>query len=433
MSMSWPYTAEVNPNRLAAEFVELNQYENEFAWLTSQNYHKSMGVTVRDLGDSDNPRPSGAMIAEFQDLKNDGGTELRIPMMVPENGPPDGYGNTDVTNAGSTPGIVYRKGEVHLISKVFDVVMGIEAQKLGGKALLSKINNASERARGWWTRYTDRDLWHTVYYGVSMALTNINTSVSGTRSTLTAHSHGNFFVQNNGSVARVEYGSGRPGSSAYEADCKAALEAIPRDSTGAFTTKTIEWLEYKAASLRIPYFQTKAGEYRVLIVHPSQLLQLKQDPRFENAVIAGGQGMGFEGPAFRNFQARWGQTLVFSSTKAFGVQESAGTVLTESVTGRSIPKYGPTNLYTDMNSVSTDPLKGALMVGPDMITKCYGMNPISFEGEYRVGALKKTLIMRAMQAYVLSDIFDQDGTQGLTAGDFYENTSSLVCFTYSPN
>jgi hypothetical protein len=38
-----------------------------------------------------------------------------------------------------------------------------------------------------------------------------------------------------------------------------------------------------------------------------------------------------------------------------------------------------------------------------------------------------------IQSVVRNDIFDQDGKiSGLTAGDFYENTSSMVIASYSP-
>jgi hypothetical protein len=42
--------------------------------------------------------------------------------------------------------------------------------------------------------------------------------------------------------------------------------------------------------------------------------------------------------------------------------------------------------------------------------------------------------VQTVQSVLRNDIFDQDGMiTGLTAGDFYENTSSLVFATFSPD
>ena len=46
----------------------------------------------------------------------------------------------------------------------------------------------------------------------------------------------------------------------------------------------------------------------------------------------------------------------------------------------------------------------------------------------------KEIGIRTIQSVVRSDIFDYDGiVAGLSAGDFYENTSSLVFGTFSPH
>jgi hypothetical protein len=56
------------------------------------------------------------------------------------------------------------------------------------------------------------------------------------------------------------------------------------------------------------------------------------------------------------------------------------------------------------------------------------------EGEVRVGEQRQIMILRAIHAYVLSDIWDLDGKiSGLTAGDYYENVSSMLFATASPS
>lgn len=426
MSIQWPFTAEINPNRLASRFLELNQFENEFALLTGENYVKAMGLQPSPAGDSDNPQPTGAMIEVFQDL-NAGGTELRIPVIKPASAMP-AFGDTDVTNLGAQASIMFRRAEVNQIEFPYDLVKGMQ-QQIIGLANANRINQGANEIRYMWTRFTDKDLYHTVLNGVSMALTTMS-GIQGARATLTPHSHGNFYVPVNGMVS---YSNGRPGTAAYETDVNSALNTIQNTADYQMTPELIERLEYEADLKKIPYFKTPAGEFRVLIVHASQARQLRANKDYRDGLKYASMGEGFGGVMYNQFQTRWSKTIIFESTKSFGVQGTIGNVTNWGSAYNGIPKYGPSDVYTNLDAIDTNPIKMAIMCGPSMITKAFGVNPVTFTGHVNEAANKQLLIMRSIYAYVLSDIYDLDGLTGLTAGSFLENNSSLVAATYSPN
>lgn len=420
MSQSWPFTAKVNPNRLATEFIWENATENEFAHLADENFNKYFGTTVKDQSTRDNKEMPSGMIKTYQDL-NAGGTTINIPVFtVPTTMPV--AGDTDMKDKGVTAGIKYITVKLNKYQDAYDLVTGMEAQKVG-KVTEKELNDGAKFLRRRYTMFTDRDLYYTVFNGTSAMLTTMS-GMTGAWNAITPHSHGNIFTVKTGMLS---YTNGRPMTSGYEDTVAGALEGV----TEQFTPELIEELEYWANELNIPYFQTSAGEYRILLVHDTQLKQLKRHEEFRQAALAGGQGLGFEGPAFKNFQARWSKTLVYSSTRVFGVQKNQDGSIARETQWNQIPKYGPTDFK--LGVADQNDIKGAILLGPNMITKAVGQNPVKFSGWEDEASEKKLLIMRAYQAYVMSDIVDEDGKHGLTAGSYDHNESSLVAFTYSPS
>lgn len=425
----WQFDTDLNPNRLAAKFVDLHQFETEFAMLTGEHYHKYWGYAHHTAKDSETPDvDGGAMINEYvSELKN-GGTDILIPVIKPPTDMPV-FGDTPVTNLGTTSDVVYQRAEVNQISYPHVVVSGMQYQIIGD-ALAKKLNDSANALRYRFTKFTDKDLYHTMANGLSMSLTGMS-GIEGARTTLTPHSHGNFYVPNAGMIG---YTNGRPGSSGYEGDLVAALNNL---NTGdSFDTRLIEELEYQADERRIPAFQTKFGDFRVLLVHTAAYRQLLEDSRFEAAKREASSGQGWNGLEFRNFRGQWSNTLVFTTPRMPGVQltnNTYGQVATRTAYN-GMPAYGPTDWYTNLDARDTSKIKLGIMCGPNMITKAYGHMPVTFEGEVRVGEQRQIMILRAIHAYVLSDIWDLDGKiSGLSAGDYYENVSSMLFATASPS
>lgn len=429
MSLFWPFQSTIDVNRIAANILYEHQFDAEFSNLTGEYYNKYWGTAVENQFDSENPTVSG-MVVEHTDLKLNGGSTLDIPILTVDNTGPT-YGDADMQNQGSKGNIVFTTVGLNSMAFAHDLIpkFSMQAQVLGPKAT-AELNRAQESLKWRLTRTMDQDLYHTMFYGGSRHTTATDdNTLPNIRQFITPHSHANFVVKNGGEITQISYANGKPGGAAYETDVVGGLNLV--EETDVFDTAYIEELEFLATRLKIPMFQTKFGERRILLVSDVAMKQLNQDPVYRAAKQEAFSTQGWDANAFKNYRAQWSQTLVFSSVRIPGVRllnNEFGNVVTQTA-GNGMPFYHPSGWFDDINLIDSSPLRTGILCAPGMIQKAYGQAPVSIEHAKYPGSLKEQLILRATMAYAISDLTDRDGrlpgnTPGTSA--FYTNQSSLV-------
>ena len=115
--MSWELTDAVNPRQVSQKFDREVRYRPILAWMTGENYAKAMGVDEADVSPftSDNPKPSGALIENYTDLKSKG-TNLDIPVIRGfKTGPVAGDAASDGTGERAHPD--YQKAYIYPVKK----------------------------------------------------------------------------------------------------------------------------------------------------------------------------------------------------------------------------------------------------------------------------------------------------------------------------
>jgi N4-gp56 family major capsid protein len=407
----------------------------EFAKLTGETYQELQGLTITPAYDLNNPKPTGAMITEFQDLKG-GGTTISIPIFIQNSVVPK-IGDADLTNEGVTDDFVWIRAQINKIGFAHELVKGLQAQELMTNGLSQRLNDSKPSLGDRLTKWIDKDLYHTVFNGVSISLCTMS-GQPGCRSSLTPHSHANFYVGGDlkglvgGNDTQGGYAN-RAGTEAYETDLAAALNSLTTDDV--FNAALITKLEYQAKRLGIPRFLTSTGEKYIMIVHPAMIQQLNEDPAYLNAKLYGGMGQGWDGSLYNNYRTQWSQTLIFEGSRIPGVQGELQNITTYG-TGvyNNMPKYGNTDFYTNLKSEHPSFIKLGILCGPDMLIKAYGADAIRISGEIHEGAEREQVYLRAVMAYVLADYFDKDSHMGVgSTTSVWKNQSSMVFATVSPD
>lgn len=428
-NLYWTFNTTVDPHQLSVKILYEHQYETEFAALTGEHYFKYWGKTVESASDSDNPARPGSMIMEHMDLKS-GGSTIDIPVIIPDNSAMV-VGDQDMKTRGVRNRIAFIPVGVNRYQKAYDVIVkGTLQSQILGQNLTNAINQGAQQLKWDLTRTVDKDLYHTVFTGTSMHMSNLS-GVTGVRNFRTPHSHPNFWTEKGGMVPKIA--GALPGSAGYETAVVGALNGV--DTTHKMTAAVIKKLEYHADRLQIPYFETKLGKRRILIISEEQRQQLEDDEVYQKAKIEAFSGTGWEADAFNNFRAQYSKTLIFSTMTIPGVRVMNDTPATVQLNAsfNNMPYYTPEGWYNDLSMIDSTPLRVGILCGPDMLHKAYGSEAVSFRSYTDTSAETEQLIISATMAYVLADI--QDDSAGLitgTASEFYKNQTSLVFATWSP-
>jgi hypothetical protein len=247
-------------------------------------------------------------------------------------------------------------------------------------------------------------------------------------------SHPNMVVAGSGLVS---YTGGRPGTAGYEASVEAALNGMADDPKYYMTVALIRNLVVEAARLKIGRVVLQNGfEFYPLWLSDSAWIQLMLDPEFKDFYkrlpeglkghpLATGAESYIAGAALYPDLSLWG-----ARTNASDGNVTAGTV-----------EYGPAptsaqrglgrKVGTWTNQLDTSDISMALLIGQSCMAVGVG-EKISFTDQLDDHGQVQEIGIKTIQSVVRSDVYDRDGkVPGLSAGDFYENTSSLAVATFS--
>ena len=408
--------------------------KSKFAMFVAPNFVKAIGEkgeNVNTLAMDDMPKFTGAPVEMFEEFVKMGQVDMRIPVAQRLTGDPV-FGDQPVEGTEERQTIMWRTVSINRTRKGVRPMTGMSVQlmkKLADQAALK----AEGQLRTWLNDYWPGNFLLATLAGSSLDL--IAPTANGGRAVSTI-SHPNFFVAGYGQVG---YSGGRPGTAAYEAEIETRVNGLDDEATEGFTVDFILNIVQEAPRKKIAPILFKDGfAFYPIFATDSQWRQLQRDPQFKDQYKRANFPKSLaESPLSNGAEAYIGGAAIYPDVKGWGLRTNASDAL---VTAGTI-EYGPAptaaqraagrKVGSYINALDTNDRKIAILLGASALSIGVGDRPKMLDDDKDYGNIKGVAV-DFIESVVRNDIFDKDGQSGLTAGDFQENTSSLIMATYSP-
>jgi hypothetical protein len=440
-------TGRANPNILAEKLYRQQWKRNSFGlWVAPEFIKVSRDASDTVVPSGDGARFTGAPIEVFKQFITEGKTTLDIPVRLRLTGMPV-YGDKVLKGNEEAARIAYRTVKINLTRKAY-----MKPSLMSAQVTLPYLENlmlqANDYLSEWWNDYHPGNFLVALTAGSSIDMLN-DALIGGRAANIMSHPH--FYVIGGAKVAWTN----RPGTAAYETAVETAVNGANSSTTNALTVKRLQALVLEAQRQRISPILMKRGFRRFAIwLGDSQWLQLQQDTDFKefyrrlpnelaNHPLATGAVAEIAGAIIYV-----DQNMPHAATAANG--EAGYTAVPGSNFNRVWYWPQPTAAeyaagYKIGNMIErrcTLDRKIGFLVGESALSVGVGV-PVSggkkgpsmqfVEQKDDYGAINGVGIA-TVQSVFRADVFDHDGmVTGLTAGDFYENTSSLVFVSNSPD
>ena len=372
--------------------------------------------------------PTGKPIEVLTNFQHEGGVHMDVPVMYPLTELPK-YGDSQVLGTEEKRKIAYKKVAVNQVRKGVVVRDGAMSE-----AVLKKPEVQQQLMQGAQVELTDFNARWNAFQPYLALLERYSANLSATAAlgglAYTKQSHPNAFVAGAGRVAITNVNT----IATYEADVATALGNLSDTSACHFSTNLIENAAFHATQLKIRPINIGADVvHYAMVISPAQAIQLYRDEKWLNAQqfagvrdeklnrLYNGQLIGvYRGVAI----------YIDVNSPSVKVTGDTGFTAANSTTGDATGiQYGADNYIA--NPIEASNKKVAILFGASCVA-CGYADPLKFESESWDYNNKKSEASRMIVGYERSDIYDNDGSFG-TAGNFKENTSSLVLFTWSPD
>lgn len=440
-------TGRANPNILAEKLYRQQWKRNSFGLWVAPEFIKATRDTsdvVVPGVDESGVKFSGSPIEVFKQFVTQGKTTLDIPVRVRLTGQPV-YGDVPLKGKEESGKIVFRTVKINLTRKAY-----MKPSLMSAQITLPYLENlmmeASEYLTQWFNDYHPGNFIAAITAGGSIDLLQ-GTALGGRGQAIV--SHPNMYILGG---TKVTYGSGRPGSSGYETAVTTAVDGANSSTTNAVTMKKVQGLILEAQRLKVQPLVMKAGFRRFAIwLGDAQWIQLQQDTDFkefyrrlpnelDNHPLATGARADIAGAIIYVDQNM--PHAVTNTNYDTGLQQPPANK-TWYWPQPTTSEYAAGAVVGDMITRRCDQArKVGFLIGQSALSVGVGV-PVSggkkgpsmqFVEQFDDYGAISGIGISTVQSVVRSDIYDQDGViSGLSAGDFYENTSSLVFVSNSPD
>jgi len=232
------------------------------------------------------------------------------------------------------------------------------------------------------------------------------------------YSHPHIFTAGGG---KVSYGvSDYPGTSAYETAVGTDITAV--GSTDIFDTALLQALSADETIRYIrPLYMKDGNPYRIIVVHPYQLYNLKNDSNFREVTSrADAQAFAKENPLLTGCKYFWDGWAIFDGSNAvFPVNVVSGD-----------PVWGPNNgaptSLESYRSYATETKFGAFVIGDNALFKALGQT-MQFKRRQDDYDEIIGIAYRCVEGYSRGDFKNLDDG---TAGAKWVNEGSAIVVTY---
>ena len=420
---------------LLAEKMVRQQYKgNKFARWFAPNYVSAGGANTAEEVVStgpDGPRWTSAPIETVNAFIQQGRTDMVIPVRSVLTGMPK-FGDAQLRGSEEPMAFTFREVKINRWRKAVAPPVGMNRQKIKQWAK-QDVMKASNDLMLWYRNFLPSNILSAIHCGYSR---EVIAPVANHGLGQAIVSHPNMIVAGSG---RVSYGSGRPGTSGYEASCEAAIDGLSNTAEDKMSVAFIRNMVFEANRSNIRPLVTQSGyEFYPIWLKDAAWIQLRNDPAF----VAFAQSLTIsemaKSPLGNGAMCVIDQAVIYvdsmlwtAYTNADNGDVTAGTV-----------EYGPrpsaaeraAGLFTGntINARDTGTNACALLVGQSMLSIGTGEELDLIDEVEDYGAIKGMGI-DMIKSIVRNETYDRLGLTGLTAGAFYENTSSLLGVTYSPD
>ena len=405
-----------------AAWVELPMWNDFIGFIGNEDgrYPKSVS-----LGSSETKRlkPTGKPIEVLTNFMHEGSATMDIPVLNPLTEKPI-YGDKQLLGTEETRKITYKTATINQVRKGVKLRDGRMSEQYLKKPEVQRdlMTGAQADLSDFfrrWNGYQPYAAFHQRY------AEHITAPVIDGGLGYTAQSHPNFFVAGYTGTAtgQVTFSNTK---ATYETNVSTALATLTDTTSDYFSTNTIEAAAFHASKLKIRRVKVSGVNEPVycMVISPAQAVQLMRDSKWLTgqyyAAERGDQNRLFTGILIGVYRG----VAIFVDQNNPGCKISGDT---DYDAARGTVNYGNSNPYSD--PIDASPRKLAILFGASAVVAGYA-SPLGFEQEVWDYKNKKTEGGQMIVGFERADIYDTDGYYG-TAGNFKENTSSLVIATYS--
>jgi hypothetical protein len=434
-------TGRMNP-RLIAERIRRQQWrQNIFGpWIAPEFVKIAKDTVAVTTPGSDMPKFTGAPIEVHDAFITRGKTEMDIPVMMRLTKRPV-FGDKTLKGKGEGARVLYRSVQINLTRKAYKPPQGISAQ-IALPYLEGELWKAEEHLTTFLNDFHPGNFILSLLAGASLDL--VAPTAEGGRA-MNYVSHPNFIVAGNGPVSYV---AGKPGTVGYEASVEAALSGLSDVATDYMSVGLVKKLTKEAARRRIaPISVNGRFKFYAMWISDSQWLQLQNDAEFKDWMKRLPDTLKTS-PLATGAEAWIDGCAIYVDQNLFGARINA--------TDPSVPagtvEYGPAPTAEEralgfkvgnwIENRDTSNIKCGFIIGQNALSVGVGVPllgnqkgpKIKMSEEIDDHGMIVEIGMAMVQSVVRTDQYDHDAmVSGNTAGDFQENTGSLVFATYSPD
>jgi len=373
-------------------------------------------------------KPDSSVVTVIQDFsKAERGIKVLIPHTTPLTDQPHAVGTNTVSGKGERRKLYYTECAINRVRQAALKRDNEMSEQILPSQIMNEMERVEPEIKDWYSRFIPFEYYFATFEGFSRLLTDSSYGLSYTKK-----SHPNSYVQGHG---RIAWNTDLTFNSGYETNYATALATLDvADSTVFFKTQSVKNMVWLADKHKIKKINYNGLLLTCIMIHPAQALQLAADTDFQNALkYAADRGDknktftgGMDGIVYAGALLLIDETLPGarisgdSDTSVYGTayDSAYGTV-----------NYGTSNFMHTPRDIS--PRKAAVVLGQGAITAATGKK-FEFSEEF---SDHKDSIEIAGKMYIGAtrpDIMDKDGNDG-TANRLFENSSSLLYWTYSPD
>lgn len=367
-------------------------------------------------------QPTFKPIEVLTDFQHQGGWEMDIPIGYPfvEEAI---YGDNPAMGMEESRKFAYNKAIINRVRKSAlkrDGLMGEHA--LNAKLVMSIMDQNKQEFVFFnqrWQAYAPYDAFTRRFSRNILA----SKALGGFGHVFSQQSHPNFYVAGTGLVTWSDT------AATYETNVATALDGLTNVATDKFSWATLKNISLYAGRKRVNATKVQNMPVKLIcVINDAQAAQLYDDETFQKLHIALIQKEGVNDSLFSGNLSAYLclDILVIVDSNAPGVWTSGDTSYDSA---RGTVNYGNSNPIE--SPIMESDRKLAFVFGASAImcgfAKSLQFKSMTWDYESKEGEASDTIV-----GYNRSDIYDNDGFYG-TAGNFKENTSSLIVATYSPN
>lgn len=425
-------TKEALLKRYSRNIERQSRQQGFWAQFLSENIRKYRGKEVAPVQDTKNPKAPVAIIQSWEDLSEDGGVYMDVPVLkrLVKKGK---VGDAKLLGSGEAMDWYWRHMYVNQWMKSTDLPTGTRRQRFNN-SMLRAIENYAESLGNHWAEHQEGNIQFAFLYGIDCNLTKI-ADFDGAVDYAVPFSPANFYVAGHGKVTE-----GTAATEERETAIKNHINEMMSDNPDShrLTATRLGGFLYATQGDNIRKVMTPFGMKRIVVMNAAAHFDLKQDPLYIKFAQESLPRDMMQNPYFVDLQAIWYDAIIYVANGNWGVQiDGSGKVVANSHASNTYgcAAYGPSGYWVSESGQADglDQNEVALVstLGPGAMNRLWGRDRTQLKVDSESFEQLKEGALFVYQSLVRGDNFDDDGTIG-TAGGFAYNDSFAVMACYAP-